>query len=57
VRQAGIWTRKCLRRRINMALGAPIAMHTASQVGADLRILAAGPDVLRLVLSVCVDAG
>ena len=34
VRQPGIWTRKFLRRTINMALGAPIAKHAASQAGA-----------------------
>ena len=57
VRQPEIWTRKFLRRTMNMALGAPIAKHAASQAGAGLRILAVGTDVLSLVLSVCIDAG
>jgi hypothetical protein len=47
VRQPGIWTRKFLRRTMNMALGAPIAKHAASQAG-----VGSG-----LMLSVCIDAG
>ena len=34
VRQPEIWTRKFLRRTMNMALGAPFAMLAASQAGA-----------------------
>jgi hypothetical protein len=34
VRQPEIWTGKFLRRRMNMALGAPIAKLAASQAGA-----------------------
>jgi hypothetical protein len=34
VRHPEIWTRKFLRRTMNMALGAPIAKHAASQAGA-----------------------
>jgi hypothetical protein len=34
VRQPEIWTRKFLRRRMNMALGAPIAKLAASRAGA-----------------------
>jgi hypothetical protein len=34
VRQPEIWTRKFLRQRMNMALGAPIAKLAASQAGA-----------------------
>jgi hypothetical protein len=34
VRQPEIWTRKFVRRRMNMALGAPIAKLAASRAGA-----------------------
>jgi len=34
VRQPEIWTRKFLRQRMNMALGAPIAKLAASQADA-----------------------
>jgi hypothetical protein len=56
VRQPGIWTRKFLRRTMNMALGAPIAEHGASQAGAgwDPAVV---PDAFRLMLSICIDAG
>ena len=54
VRQPEIWTRKFLRRTMNMALGAPIAMHAASQAGAGWGS-GSRAHVLRLMLSVCID--
>jgi hypothetical protein len=52
VRQPEIWTRKFLRRTMNMALGAPIAKHAASQAGAGR-----GMRQSSRMLSVCIDAG
>jgi hypothetical protein len=56
VRQPGIWTGKFLGRRMNMALGAPIAKHAASQAGAG-QGSGSRAHVLRPALSVCIDAG
>jgi len=52
VRQPGIWTRKFLRRTMNMALGASIAMLAASQGQCRLGIWQSS-----LMLSMCIDAG
>jgi len=50
VRQPEIWTRKFLRRTMNMALGAPIAKH--GSIAGRCRL---GIRQSSLMLSVCID--